>query len=126
FTERNPITISTSNCTFSLFAKPVSDCDKARSFFARNGLSYTSNAASEADLVTTIGDRQLKGFDEDVYKQALKEAGFSPAGGNVNYAGAIAIVVWMVALAAMVYGPMAAFMVEMFPAEIRTTSLSLP
>ena len=26
----------------------------------------------------------------------------------------------------MVYGPMAAFMVEMFPAKIRSTSLSLP
>jgi sugar phosphate permease len=30
------------------------------------------------------------------------------------------------ALVGMVYGPMAASMVEMFPAKIRTTSLSLP
>ena len=40
--------------------------------------------------------------------------------------GAIAVVVWLMALVGMVYGPMAAFMVEMFPARIRTTSLSLP
>jgi sugar phosphate permease len=30
------------------------------------------------------------------------------------------------ALVGMVYGPLAAFMVEMFPARIRTTSLSVP
>ena len=40
--------------------------------------------------------------------------------------GAIAIVVWLSALTGMVYGPMAAFLVEMFPASIRSTSLSLP
>jgi hypothetical protein len=44
----------------------------------------------------------------------------------VNYVGAIAIVVWMIALVGMVYGPLAAFLVEMFPAKIRATSLSLP
>jgi hypothetical protein len=35
-------------------------------------------------------------------------------------------VVWLSALIGMVYGPMAAFLVEMFPANIRATSLSLP
>jgi sugar phosphate permease len=44
----------------------------------------------------------------------------------VNVAGSIAVVVWLMALVGMVYGPMAAFMVELFPAKIRTTSLSLP
>src|SRR5947209_2459310 len=34
------------NCSFSLFAKPVSDCDKARSVFSRNGLSYVSKPGS--------------------------------------------------------------------------------
>jgi hypothetical protein len=40
--------------------------------------------------------------------------------------GAILMVVWLSALTGMVYGPMAAFLVEMFPARIRSTSLSLP
>jgi hypothetical protein len=40
--------------------------------------------------------------------------------------GAVLIVVWLSALTGMVYGPMAAFLVEMFPARIRSTSLSLP
>jgi len=44
----------------------------------------------------------------------------------VNYLGAVAVVVWMLALVGMVYGPKAAFMVEMFPARIRSTSHSFP
>src|SRR3984957_4091507 len=46
FVERNPIEISADNCTFSLFAAPASSCDKARKFFSRNGLSYTSIPAA--------------------------------------------------------------------------------
>ena len=39
FSEKTKITINAdADCTFSLFAKPVSDCDKARHFFSRNGL----------------------------------------------------------------------------------------
>ena len=128
FSEQNPVKIvADRGCTFSLFAKPVSDCDKARNFFSRNGLSYTSmTSPSGTGVVTTIGGRQLVGFDEAIYKKALDEAGFRAAPGTVNYAGAIAIVVWLSVLIGMVYGPMAAFLVEMFPANIRSTSLSLP
>jgi MFS family permease len=128
FSERTKINITANaDCTFSLFAKPVSDCDKARNFFSRNGLSYDlmTNPAG-GGVLTTIGDTKLQGFDEASYKNALLSAGFQSASGNVNYAGAILIVVWLSALTGMVYGPMAAFLVEMFPAKIRATSLSLP
>lgn len=127
FAEQTPITISGDGCTFSLFAKPVSDCDKARNFFAQNGLSYTSKPAPAGGaVVTVIGTTELTGFDEPAYKAALKAAGFHSTAGDVSYAGAIAIVVWLVAVVGMVYGPTAAFLVEMFPAKIRSTSLSLP
>ena len=126
FSDSTPITIQANGCTFSIFAKPVSDCDKARSFLARNGLSYTVERADGGGLVTTIGDSRLSGFDEAGYKKALDQAGFRSAPGDINYVGAVAIIVWMLALVGMVYGPMAAFMVEMFPAHIRSTSLSLP
>jgi MFS family permease len=126
FSARTPITISAEGCTFSLFAKPVSDCDKARSFFIRNGLSYATEPAVADSIVTTIGETKLTGFDEAAYRKALDESGFRPDSDNVNYFGAVAIIVWLLALVGMVYGPMAAFMVEMFPARIRSTSLFLP
>jgi predicted MFS family arabinose efflux permease len=127
FANRNPIQISADNCTFSLFAAPASACDKTRKFFSRNGLSYTSiPAAGGGGVVTRIGAMTLTGFDESAYKHALDRSGFKGIATNVNVAGSSAVVVWLMALVAMVYGPLAAFMVEMFPARIRTTSLSLP
>jgi MFS family permease len=127
FSARNPIKITAPDCTFSLFTKPVTECDKTRSFISRNGLSYTSLRGPEgAAVVTTIGETKLVGFDEAAYRRALEESGFRARPGQVNYLGAILTVVWLLALVGMVYGPIAAFMVEMFPAEIRSTSLSLP
>lgn len=127
FAARNPIRISAADCTFSLFAAPTSACDKARKFFSRNGLSFTSiPAAKSGEVVTRIGATTLTGFDESVYQKALDAAGFKGTAGSVNVVGSVGVMVWLLALVGMVYGPLAAFMVEMFPAKIRTTSLSLP
>jgi len=127
FSENNAIEISANNCTFSLFAAPVSACDKARKFFSRNGLSYTSIAEpADGGMTTRIGEMKLNGFDESTYAKALEAAGFKGTAGHVNVVGAVVVVIWLMALVGMVYGPMAAFMVEMFPARIRTTSLSVP
>lgn len=127
FSQQNPIAIKANNCTFSLFATPITDCDKARRFFSRNGLSYTSSPGDAGSpILTQIGSRTIVGFDEAGYKKALGDAGFKGSAGNVNPVGAVAMVVWLMALVGMVYGPMAAFLVEMFPARIRSTSLSVP
>ena len=59
---------------------------------------------------------------------ALKAAGY-PANGRpakVNWFMAELILVIMVIYVTMVYGPIAAFLVEMFPTKIRYTSMSLP
>ena len=120
FSSRNPIVVQGNACTFSLFAAPVSDCDKARKFFSRNGLSYTSKPAPfGGGTVIRIGSTQLSGFDEQAYKGVLANAGFTATAAHVNTVGAIAVMVWLMALVGMVYGPMAAFIVEMFPARIR-------
>jgi MFS family permease len=127
FARATPISISGDAGTFSIFSKPTSDSDKARNFFIRNGLSYEFTAAhSTSGVVTMIGSTRLEGFDEAAYRNALAAAGFKAQPATPNYAGAVSVIVWMLAMAAMVYGPMAAFMVELFPARIRSTSLSLP
>ena len=45
---------------------------------------------------------------------------------NVNYPMAILMVFGMMVLVTATYGPMAAYLVEMFPSHIRYTSMSLP
>jgi MFS family permease len=44
----------------------------------------------------------------------------------LNFPGIVSLVVLLLVYASMVYGPLAAFLVELFPAKIRYTSLSIP
>jgi len=128
FAQQYPVAINADGCTFSLFSKPESDCDKARQFFSKAGLSYASNPASGNDMSVSIGEQNLQGFDAAAYQQALNKAGYRDHADpkDINYVMVIALIVLMMGYVGMVYGPMAAFMVEMFPAHIRYTSLSLP
>ena len=62
------------------------------------------------------------------YQKALADQGYSGKAdrARINYPMTLLILVVLVSFVTMVYGPIAAFLVEMFPAKIRYTSMSLP
>jgi hypothetical protein len=132
YQERIPITVTATDCNFHIFIGPwsrQSACDKAKDFLGKAGLSFTSvPAVTSDDVVTKIGDIEIKGWDETKFKEALKTTGY-PAKADlakVNWFMTELILVIMVIYVTMVYGPIAAFLVELFPARIRYTSMSLP
>ncbi len=62
-----------------------------------------------------------------IYMAMVQAAGWDgKASVNPNYALLCALVFVQVALVTMVYGPIAAFLVELFPTRVRYTSLSVP
>ena len=79
-------------------------------------------------MVTKIGTVELKGFDEAQYKEALKTNNYPEKfdKSQLNWPMTILILVILVIYVTMVYGPIAAFLVELFPTRIRYTSMSLP
>jgi hypothetical protein len=108
-----------------------SDCDKVKDFLTKSGLSFTSTdlpAASTDNVITKIGNVEVKGADEAQFKEVLKTAGYPAAAdkSKVNYPMTLLILFIMMIYVTMVYGPIAAFLVEMFPTRIRYTSMSLP
>ena len=133
-TAKTPISVSANDCNFHIFVGPWSkftDCDKAKDFLTKQGISFKSMplpAGSTDNDVTKIGDVELKGWDQTKTAETLKAAGF-PASADkskVNWVMTELILVIMVIYVTMVYGPIAAFLVELFPARIRYTSMSLP
>jgi MFS family permease len=129
---KTQITVSATDCNFHIFVGPwsrFSDCDKAKDYLTKQGISFKSVPAIEGKSVSVkIGDVQIDGWDEAKYKDTLKAAGF-PASADkaqVNWFMTELILVIMVIYVTMVYGPIAAFLVELFPARIRYTSMSLP
>ncbi len=132
YASNTPITVAATDCQMHIFPTPktrFSDCDKAKDFLTKNGLSFQSLPAVEGEsVVTKIGTVELKGFKEDDYKAALKSTGFPSEidKSAINWPMTILILVILVIYVTMVYGPIAAFLVELFPTRIRYTSMSLP
>ena len=77
---------------------------------------------------SAIGSKQLQGYDAKALGAALAAAGYpkvaDPA--KINFPGAVVVLVVMIIYVTMVYGPIAAFLVELFPTQIRYTSMSFP
>ncbi|MBI3899962.1 MAG: MHS family MFS transporter [Gammaproteobacteria bacterium] len=127
-----PVTVAAGDCEFRVFVLPntkFSDCDRAKDFLTKSGLSFQQLPAVTGEtIITRVGNVELKGWDEAKYKDALKATGY-PSGANkdeINYPMTLLLLVIMVIYVTMVYGPIAAFLVELFPTKIRYTSMSLP
>jgi len=136
-------------------AKFTSSCDIAKAFLARNAVSYTTEAAPAGSTTTiNIGSVSIESFDVEKAgaEAAAKTAAFNRAAGaaitaagypaandpnRVRVSGffdifraqpftIIVILTVLVIYVTMVYGPIAAALVELFPTRIRYTSMSLP
>ncbi|WP_444436760.1 MFS transporter [Pseudomonas sp. A6] len=120
-------------CTFQFDpvgkARFDSPCDKAKTLLVKGGVPYSTQAApAGSELVVSVGEKRIEGFDAAALGAAVKEAGYPTQADAslVNRPMVIAIIVALIFIATCCYGPLAALMVELFPTRIRYTSLSLP
>ncbi|MGC8807072.1 MAG: MFS transporter [Thiomonas sp.] len=147
--QNSPVTLTVdqSQCTFQFnptgTAKFTSSCDIAKQMLAANSANYNT-VSGTGPAVIKIGDKTIsvvgaKDLPPDEFKAkeaalkkeigaALKAAGYpakaDPA--QMNLPMVIAILALLVIFVTMVYGPIAAALVELFPTRIRYTSMSLP
>ena len=132
FQQNTKMSVSATDCAFHIFVLPgtkFTPCDKAKDFLTKNGLSFDSLAAVPGEtVVTKIGNVELKGFDEVKYKEALKAQGYPMTfnKAELNWGMVLLILFIQVIYVTMVYGPIGAYLVELFPTNIRYTSMSLP
>jgi MFS family permease len=122
-----------------------SSCDIAKSALANAGVSYANVAAPAGTLASVrIGEREVASFRGEALPKAEFEArkagwleGLGAALADAGYPvkadpakmnkPLVAALIWVLGVyVAMVYAPLAAALVEMFPTRIRYTSMSLP
>jgi len=154
-TAQITVTVDPASCSFqgNPVAREVdftSSCDIAKRALALSSASYETVAGPAGTIAQVkVGDKVINSlnasvmagghkFDEDSGKkiaafkkelaEAMKAAGYpakaDPA--KVNQPLVIAILTVLVIYVTMVYGPIAAMLVELFPTRIRYTSMSLP
>ncbi|MHC8306100.1 MFS transporter [Pseudomonas sp. PB3P13] len=130
-----PITVlaDPATCTFQFDpvgkAKFDSPCDKVKTFLVKQGLPYSSAVAPAGSGVqVSIGDVKIDGYDESALRGAVTLAGYPSQADaqSINKPMIVALIVALIIISAMCYGPLAALMVELFPTRIRYTSMSLP
>jgi MFS family permease len=141
FQQTTKVTVAAddANCTTHIFRGPwttFSACDNAKDYLTSRGISFDQvPAVSGKPVVVSIGEVEIDGFDgagkadsEKKAAEALKAKGYPSAADpkNVNTGMVILLLTIMVVYVTMVYGPIAAYLVEMFPTKIRYTSMSLP
>jgi len=132
FSESTQISVKATDCRVHLFPNPrtvYSECDKVQDFLSKRSLSYaTTEGAPGAPPITTVNDTEIQGWDEAKLTATLKALNYPTAANpaDVNIPMLILLVFIQVVYVTMVYGPIAAFLVELFPTRIRYTSMSLP
>jgi len=126
-------------------AKFTSSCDIAVTQIVKSGVAYTRQDAPAGTVAsvkigdTTINSAESAGLEPAAAKaqtdafnkqlgDALKAAGYPAKADDaaVNKPMVLLLLTILVIYVTMVYGPIAAWLVEMFPTRIRYTSMSLP
>ncbi|HEY9063900.1 MAG TPA: MFS transporter [Burkholderiaceae bacterium] len=150
------VTAAPGECSFqgSPIAREIdfrSSCDIAKRYLAQSSVSYdAADAAPGTPATITIGDKTITApaatvanskFDEESTKkiaafkketsEVLKAHGYPSKAKPIPFMSGqwwqiVAILTLLVIYVTMVYGPIAAMLVELFPTRIRYTSMSLP
>jgi len=133
-----PVTVTAdpAKCSFQFKAtgteKFTTPCDVIKAALVGLSVNYDNVAAPPGTVASVkIGDQTIAGDSPDAAKTiaaAIKAHGY-PAGADpndINYVMTVILLAILVVYVTMVYGPIAALLVELFPTRIRYSGLSLP
>ena len=148
--QKSPVTVVSepTHCNLILnltgTAKFTTPCDLARVYLSNSGVNYDSVAQPGAVATVKVGDKAIMSYDglaanakeekarfEKEVRAALNDAGYPAKADPIpvfsnNWIMLVVILTILVIYVTMVYGPIAAMLVELFPTRIRYTSMSLP
>jgi MFS family permease len=130
--DRAPVIVRGSDCAYNPFAlkAQATECGRLLDALSKKGVAYTKQAGAPGTAPSvTVGGQAVDTTDPDALNRALEGAGY-PLGKVTPGAGdAVKLILALLAigfLSGMTYGPVAALLVELFPARVRYTSLSVP
>jgi MFS family permease len=130
------VTANPAECSFQFKAtgveKYTTGCDNIKAALVGLSVNYNNVAAPAGTKASVkIGDQTIAADAPDLAKTiaaAVKTHGYPPSAdpNDINYPMTILLLVILVVYVTMVYGPIAAWLVELFPTRIRYSGLSLP
>ena len=133
-----PVTVvaDPSECSFQFnpvgVAKFTTSCDIAKSALVSRSVNYQNEVAPKGTKASVkVGEQVIQTGTPDFAKtlgDAITKHGYPPSANtaDINYPMTILLLTILVIYVTMVYAPIAAWLVELFPTRIRYSGLSLP
>jgi len=130
--KAHPVVVAGADCRYDPFAKvQATACGRVLDTLSKKGIAYSTTATppGTAPLVQIAGLAAIDPADPAALDAGLKAAGYrleKTVPGFGQAAQVILAVVVIGMLSGMTFGPVAALLVELFPARVRYTSMSIP
>jgi len=130
--ERAPVVVKGSDCRYDPFATKgqATPCGQVLDALSKKGVAYTKvEGAPGVAPKVTIGGKTVDSSHPDLLEAALTDAGYNLekiTPGPEAFMKIVLCIVGIGFLSGMTYGPVAALLVELFPARVRYTSMSIP
>jgi MFS family permease len=127
--KTSPVRVLSSDCKVHAFSGASNDCERVQEFLNSESVPHTLlPAAADSSVRTEIGSTVIQGYNVPALTKALRDAKYpehaDPA--EVNKPMVVLLLFIVVLFVCMGYGPVAAYLVELFPTRVRYTSISLP
>jgi len=128
----NPVVVTGSDCSYDPFATKgqATACGRALDILSKRGIAYSKvEGPAGAEPRVSIGSAAVDVNDSSALDAALAKAGYKTAKSIPTFWQAAQVVLAIIVigmLSGMTYGPVAALLVELFPARVRYTSMSVP
>jgi MFS family permease len=129
---RNPVVVTGSDCRYDPFATKgqATPCGRVLDILSKKGIAYSTRPGDPGEEPrVAIGGTAVDAADPAAFDAALDAAGYKIAKTVPTFLQAVQVVLALVMIglfSGMTYGPAAALLVELFPARIRYTSMSVP
>lgn len=121
-----PIKLSSAECGYVFFAAPASECSRMKDFLFSAGYPF-SLVENGPDFAVHVGTKEMRHPQLEEVREALEMAGYPRTADpqQIERAMSIAVIFVMSLFTCLVYGPTAAYLVELFPPATRYSSLSI-
>jgi MFS family permease len=130
--QRAPVVVRGGDCAYDPFASKgqVTPCGKLLDALSKRGVAYTKlDAPKDRPPEIAVGGKTVIASDPAALDVALADAGYRLEKITPPFWRAVQVALAVLGigfLSGMTYGPVAALLVEMFPARVRYTSMSVP
>jgi MFS family permease len=127
----HPVVVSGSDCRFNPFSQTgqATPCGRVLDALTKAGVPYaTTKAAANGAVTVRIGSAAVDPENKVALTNALKAAGYSTEPVKPPFKNLVLITLALITLALfanLAYGPIGAWMVELFPSRTRYSSLAI-